>query len=240
MNINFDSSINVFTDASITNVNGKHVSSSGYIIVCNNQIVDAKYRIFYDSTNNYGEIYALFMGVYAAIELAYKSGYAYRINVLSDSQISVYGLRDWIFAWYKKLDHNYIMRSSSGIPVSNQFIYKRIVKTINYFRLPIHFYHQLGHMNNISKDLKKVITTFKRVNKETIDEDLASKIIYYNNFVDKFTRNNLMAATKSLVFNINNYKKEIEVINEVLTDEDMDTYGMLINKTRGEVNKYVV
>ena len=232
MNIDFNSSINVFTDASITNVNGKSVSCSGYVIVCNNQIIDAKYRIFYDSSNNYGEIYALYMGVYAAIEFAYKTGYAYRINVLSDSQISIYGLRDWIFAWYKKLDGEYIMVSSNGIPVSNQFIFKRIVKTIIYSKLPIHFYHQLGHMNNVSKDIEKVITSFKKVNKESINDDIAEKIIYYNNFVDRFTRNNLLSVTKSLVFDINNYKKEIEVINEILTDDDMNTYGLLINKTR--------
>ena len=45
MNIDFDKSINVFTDASLTTVNGVNVSCSGYAIVYNSQITGANFRI---------------------------------------------------------------------------------------------------------------------------------------------------------------------------------------------------
>ena len=230
MNIDFDKSINVFTDASLTTVNGVNVSCSGYAIVYNSQITGANFRILYDCSHNFGEIYALFMGIEAAIQAA--SDNRYRINIISDSQISVFGLRDGIFAWYKRLNKESIMISSSKKPITNQFIYKRIVKSIVASGFPINIYHQLGHMSNTEKGLKKVIEKFEKVNIETIDEDVASKIIYYNNFVDKFTRANLFSITGNSVFDINKYEKEVEDNNEVLTDEEMSAYGRLINKIR--------
>lgn len=232
MTIDFDGSMNVFTDASVTTVNGKNVSCPGYIIVRSNQIVEANFRIIYDSTNNYGEIYALYMGINAGIELAYKTGYTNRINIFSDSQISVYGLRDWIFAWYRKTDKNHMMISSNKVPISNQFVYKRIVKTINCSKLPIHIYHQLSHMTNSSKSVKKVMDTFKRVNKEDLDEEIAAKIISYNNFIDRFTRNNLLSISGMPVFDGDKCEKDVENNDEILTEEDLVAYGTLINKMR--------
>ncbi len=229
MNIDFERSINVFTDASIIIINGTSVSCSGYAIVCNGQITEAKFRILYDSSNNFGEIYALFMGIKAAILAA--SDNRCRINIISDSQISVFGLRDWIFAWYKRLNKESMMISTSKKPIAYQCIYKRIVKAIVTSGLPVNIYHQLGHMSNTEQGLKKVIDRFGKVNMETIDENVASKIICFNNFVDRFTRDNLYSITGSSVFDIDKYKKEVEDSNEVLNEEEMSAYGRLINKT---------
>lgn len=146
MNIDFDRSINVFTDASIITINGTSVSCSGYAIVCNGQITEANFRILYDSSNNFGEIYALFMGIEAAIQSA--SDNRCRINIISDSLISVCGLRDGIFAWYKRLNKKSVMTSSSKKPIAYQYIYKRIVKAIVASGVPVYIYHQLGHMSN--------------------------------------------------------------------------------------------
>ena len=232
MNIDFDKSINVFTDASVAYLNGKSVSCPGYAIVYNNQVTDASFRIINDSSNNYGEIYALYKGLEAAIRLACEKGYDYRINLISDSQLSVFGLRDWIFAWHKRMKNQSIMFSSAKRPITNQYLYKCIVKAIAGSGIPVYIYHQLGHISNTSEKRNLIVDHFKRINSETIDENVASKIIIYNNFVDRYTRNNLLSIIESPVFDAEKYKKEEEDNNVIVNKEDMVAYGMLINKIK--------
>ncbi len=234
MNVDFYGSINVFTDASFIKINDTGVACSGYALVCNDQVIDTGYNITSYCTNNYGELYALFMGIYAGVEFAYKTGYAYRINIFSDSQISVNGLRDWIFKWYKKTDTNHVMKSSGGMPIPDGLVYKQIVKLVVYYRLPIHIYHQLGHMKNVRESQDKVLEYFKKVNLETIDRELAARMIYYNFYVDRLVRNNLLSITGNRKFDVDKYKKEEEDDAESLTEEEMTAYGMLINRVTSD------
>ena len=237
MNIDFDNSINVFTDASVAYLSGKSISCPGYAIVYNNKITDASFRIINDSSNNYGEIYALYKGLEAAIRFACEKGYDYRINLISDSQISVSGLRNWIFAWHKKMKHQSIMFSSAKKPIANQYLYKCIVKAIAGSGIPVYIYHQLGHISNTSEKRNLIVDHFKRINLETIDENVASKIIFYNNFVDRYTRNILLSIIGSPVFDAEKYKKEEEDNNVIVSKEDMVNYGRLINKIKPVCSK---
>lgn len=68
----------------------------GAVAVCGDQIIDSFYRISSRSTNNSCEI----KGLRAAILLANKwKGQFSFINIFSDSQISVFGLKDYIYKW---------------------------------------------------------------------------------------------------------------------------------------------
>ena len=229
--LNFDTALNIFSDASITMVNGHYTSCSGYISVYNNKIVESDHKVIYDSTNNYGEVYALLMAVEAAIRNFESIKYVSRINIFSDSQISIFGLRDWIFKWYKKLNKNNYMVSDRNIEIANQEIFNSIVCMIVNSSLPVHLYHQLGHKNfNSKKDIELVKRSFFKVNSIFITDTLAEKICYYNNFIDKFTRDNLLAVTTSRTFNLNNYQKDIIFMGQMLDDECMNKYAKLIYK----------
>ena len=47
------------------------------------------------------EIIALWRGVYRAIELLYTETLPFHVNIFSDSQISLFGMREWISTWVK-------------------------------------------------------------------------------------------------------------------------------------------
>lgn len=227
--LNFDTAINVFCDASLTLVNGHYTTCAGYVIVYNDKIIETNHKVIYDSTNNYAEIYALKMAISAAVRKVYEIKYSSRINIFSDSQISVFGLRDWIFSWYKKLNKDNNMISDKNVEIANQDIFNQIVNIIVDNGVPIHIYHQIGHTNcNNMKDIQKVKIAFSRANKEEIDDDTAYKISYYNYFVDKLTRDNLMSIINSLAFDINNYQKDIILARRILDDSSMQQYGKLI------------
>ena len=227
--LDFDTALNVFSDASITTVNGHYTSCSGYVAVHNDKIVETNHRVIYNSTNNYGEIYALLMAIEAAIRKANEIKYVSRINIFSDSQISVLGLREWIFKWYKKLNKHNNMVSGTNAEIANQEVFIKIVDLVVTNGIPIHLYHQRGHKNfNVPKDVREVRQSFLTVNKEEISELLAQKLCWYNNVIDKFTRDNLHAITTSLTFDIKNYQKDTIYVDRVLDDSCMEKYGKLI------------
>ena len=233
VDLNFDTALNVFSDASITTINGHYTSCAGYIIVYKDKIVETNHRIIYDSTNNYGEIYGILMAVEASIRKANDIKYVSRINIFSDSQISVLGLREWIFKWYKRLNKFNCMISDRNVEISNQEVFAKIVNTIIDNGMPLHLYHQLGHKSfNSDKDVKAIKTSFEKVNNEIISDTLAQKLCWYNNIIDKFTRDSLLAVTKSLTFDIKNYQKDIIEVTRVLDDSCMEEYAKLIYKSK--------
>ena len=225
-----DTAFNVFCDASVVTTGDKYTSCPGYAIVYKNKIIKSDYRVIFNTTNNYGEIYAIRMGIKSVYDMGYKLGYVSRINLFSDSQISVYGLRDWIFSWYKNLNEDMLMISSDKrTEISNQEVYNSIVNLIAYEGIPIHIYHQLGHKNYRNTDhLNKVISSFNKFNKEHITVDEARFICYYNDFVDRFTRDNLRNVTRSSVFKCSDYNKMIIPVSIILNDDIMKRYADLI------------
>jgi len=231
IDLNFNTALNVFSDASITTVNGHYTSCSGYAIVYNEKIAETNHRVIYDSTNNYGEIFALLMAIEASIRKSDEIKYVSRINVFSDSQISILGLREWIFKWYRKLNKYKCMVSDRNIEIANQEVFAKIVNVIVENGVPLHLYHQLGHKNfNVSKDISQIKESFLKVNNEEISNVLAQKLCWYNNVVDKFTRDSLLTVTKSLTFDIKNYQKDIIKVDRVLDDSCMLEYAKLIYK----------
>jgi ribonuclease HI len=229
--LQLDSALNVFCDASVNSINGYFTSCPGYAIVYKDKIVASRYQVIFNASNNYGEIYALSMGIRAVIDKSYEIQYASRINVFSDSQISIFGLRDWIFSWYKRLNSDNQMVSDRNLEIANQEIFNRIVNMIAYEGIPMHLYHQLGHMNYNNKEhVLRVLRSFNNANKEPINYNEAKYICYYNDFVDRFTRDNLNSVTDSYIFNVKDYKKELVPVSILLNDNTMRRYKDLIYK----------
>ena len=94
-NIFTSDSLNIFTDASIKTLrNGERIGCAGAVLVFgelkDNNIIE-KYDIIRNTTNNNSEIKAVRLGVQQAIRnsLPYT-----KIRLFSDSQISIYGIRN--------------------------------------------------------------------------------------------------------------------------------------------------
>lgn len=204
--IRFDdpSILNIFTDASTSKINNDVTTiSAGYATVNNGIIIDSNFKVINDASNNYGELYAILLGVNSA--LMFNKSYSI-INLFSDSEISVRSLRKWIFNW--ELSKNRFFKSN-GYQVLNQELIHMIVDTIILNNLVINFYSQLGHIDEHNKKqvgkLKWFISKENDIDK--LSDDDCKKIAYYNSFVDDMTRTNLHQVIRDRTFNDSNFQK---------------------------------
>ena len=185
-----DSTVNIFTDASITRYCQETIGCAGNNIMVGNMIVAQPMWIIRNTTNNNSEITAILMAVMNALK--YKD--THRINIFSDSKICVFGLKDWIYKWVRNVTPDGIMISSQGKPVANQDIILRIIYFILQHNLYVNLYHVNGHINpnNISQ-LEEAKKTFMVSNniRGDIDLELIKKLETGNAIVDKITRDKL-------------------------------------------------
>ena len=120
MNRIFKDKFLLFTDAS---VDGKVDTRNGNIVVGGvvivhqspDSIVDVKLFPFKHCTNNYGEMYSIYAAMRLCRELSMRYGER-SVTIFSDSQYSVYSLRDWVYNWYRNVGKNneYTIFTSSG------------------------------------------------------------------------------------------------------------------------------
>ena len=184
-----DYTINIFTDASILNhPNGMTSGCYGAIVTRNRMIIDSDYKICTDSTSNNSEIKAIRSGVNLAIKWRNLSNNSVTINLFSDSQISILGIRDRIFSWRNKRDN---LVGYGNSPIKNQSVFIEIVNLVINSGLIINFYHQKGHVpiKNYEK-LNKAIHVFESSNgiRDGVDPELIKFISIMNNKVDNYSR----------------------------------------------------
>jgi ribonuclease HI len=196
--------VNIFTDASmIKHYNGITSGCYGAIVCCNGKIIDSEYRIMPNCTNNNAEIRAIRSGVNLAIKWRNLFPYLPVFNLFSDSQISVLGIREYIYGW-KYNESNLI--SKANTPVKNQSIFLEIVNLIVNSGLYINFFHQKGHvkLNNYGS-INNAIHVF--INANGVTDKVETKFIKYisrmNNLVDDTTRKQLQ-----MVANWDDFNKE--------------------------------
>lgn len=183
--------LNIFTDASIVKVSEETIGCPGVVMVAMNEqnmleVIHTQEFIVNHSTNNDSEIRAIHAGILCG--LGYINKFK-NINLFSDSNICIQGLKDWIFNWINCINNN-IMYSSSGMPVANQEVFLAIVNTIVNSNFKINLYHQKGHVNiNNKSSLIKAKNSMLRSNKlDDIDMDLIIQLSVYNDMVDLLTK----------------------------------------------------
>ena len=210
--------LNIFTDASVLKLKGETIGSPGYVAVVGENIISERSEILRCSTNNQSEIYAILM----AIQLAFYNKDKFEvINIFSDSQFAIYGLREWIFKWinniYDDRLHNY-----AGALVANQKIFMNIIYIILDNDLKINFYHNRGHFkNNQVNEFIRLFTKHNFLN-DYIDYQSAYKIMYYNDKVDNNTR--------SLLHSTNEFPPKLEILDYLARSNlDMNRYKELLN-----------
>lgn len=192
--------LNIFTDASMASVcaGTETVGVPGFVAINSNDNIPWNMKrssnVFRETTNNQCELYAIHIAVIEAIQ---NMDNFKVINIFSDSQFSVFGLREWIFDWVKNMRDS-VMYNSSNKPVANQGLFMSIIYNILNYDLNVNIYHIRGHFNNNKVD--EFITLFSKHNflNDFIDERLAKELIKYNNDVDQFTRNRLKHIDKLL------------------------------------------
>lgn len=176
-----DASMHQFTDT------GRVFTCSGTI--CRNT-AEERYTISQDSTNNRGELFAIYLGIKLAEETWMREPYRYdKINLYSDSQFGIFGIKIWMNNWIKHQDSNGVIYGSNGKPVINQELFMMIITYLVTHNLVIHFYHQKGHINtNQAKQLALANKVFKQSNGFWLSPEDIFKISFYNDIVDKNSR----------------------------------------------------
>lgn len=222
--------INIFCDASIKRLDsGEMIGSPGAIYLARDPSKNLNFYtleyldILRHSTNNHAEIYAIYMAYQLAKVLYFKIGGDLRINIFSDSQISVYGLRDWIFSWIKGSQGDNLI-SSAGKNIANQEIYKLIVIDMIESKVPIYLYHVKGHVNiKRKKEIYNAKRVFDGSNDTNIPIDIIYEISYGNDLVDNITRDqiDIFLNNNNITTNTNNPIKPYYIS---ISDINMNDY----------------
>ena len=188
--------INLFCDASI-DPNTKTACGGTYATTQDeNNIgtIGISGYIQEQATNNSAEILAVWTGVTQAISL--QRDYPNAVfRLFSDSKISIYGVRDWVADWIRKMRHDGTLISSSGKPVANQQRFIDVFNIIVEHRFPIEFYHQRGHVSDGRVSISEARRNFISTNKCT-PEMLGLSMEFLcdcNNVIDNYTRDAIYA-----------------------------------------------
>ena len=236
--ITFFNAVNTYTDASIvTDRDGRFISCAGYITVFHGEVIDSGTKIVYNTTNNYGEILAIYMGIQSL--LSFKE-YDTFLNLFSDSKISIMGLREWIYGWLRNSgsNENFLVNSNGNL-VSNQEIFCNIINYIVQNNTHLSLYHQKGHKDPSNvRDMEEVRKCFLQSNNVLLSDDIIREICYYNNMVDRMTRNVLKQTTSKPGFHPDNYKKPWYVARRVLNWDMMGEYKKLIEGEKYNYGKH--
>jgi len=225
----------IYADASI-NLDNK-LGCSGIAVVDRKKdtIVDTWYLIKREATNNMCEIIAIWMAVYKAIMLFGKEELPFQVNIFSDSQISLFGLREWITSWISKRHGNELFGSNGK--VANQEWFLNAYQSIVYSNLKLKFWHQKGHVDTTNPNsLFLCDKAFRTSNPNTLHMiGLRPEIIAkYNNFVDETSRNiiiGLMSGQQVYSYNVSDVPIIPMTFN--IDDNTIPVYESLI---RGGLN----
>lgn len=182
--------LNVFTDASIRKISDQeNWSCAGAIAVYGNTIICEDYKVYQNRSSNYTELKAIELGINMALNIIKQNPNISRVNLFSDSQISIFGIRDRIFNW--NIINNTLTGYGNKI-IMNQDIFLEILQLIIMSKLNICFYHQKGHsdQSSISVSRNTFITSNNMVGatEETVDYEFIKYINRYNQMVDAASR----------------------------------------------------
>ena len=195
-----NNTVNIFTDSSVTTKNGVTYSSSGAIAVYGKgAIVDRDVLILRDSTNNIGELLAVFLGLLLMVKLR-PTFSDQKYNLFSDSSFSIRGLTDWLPNWYRNSIDEVFMNSSHR-EVSHYLIFQIIIRFIVNNNLNITMNRVRGHIDTRSdKQIKIATDYFNHSNyiaeNKPFAESTVEAISFYNNYIDEYTRDQFNSNKK--------------------------------------------
>jgi ribonuclease HI len=189
--------LEICTDASIRDFeNGRQFGCSGAYCI-NNREQD--YLISPDTTNNRSEMLAVYIGIKLAEKIMqyYPNKYD-KIYIYSDSQFTVYGIKKWMDSWIATAGPTGTLFGTNGKPVKNQELFKAIITYCTTHNLHVNLFHQKGHVRlNSPKSLDQANKVFYTSNGFWLRPEDIYKISYYNDLIDKSTRQKLYEVRES-------------------------------------------
>lgn len=182
--------LNIFCDASVRPGGNKtYDACAGSVAINESKILAEDFRIISKGTSVKGEINAVKQGIFLAYYVYAKNKYKFKtINLFSDSQLSIYGIRDRILNWDCKDGKLY------GYSKDPIMYFEDFLEMINFIvdkDFKINFYHQKGHVNMSNTGSVQYATkTFEASNcmRRQIPYDFVRYISSWNDYVDKKSR----------------------------------------------------
>lgn len=185
-----DEVLNIFTDASIKRIRHENsfIGCPGMVAYIGYKELNKRLEVDPFSTNNESEIRAIEMAVQYIYECIPLFPFIKRINIFSDSKISVYGLREWYVSWFKKARNGELYATTGKVKNQKYFIY--IIKAIEHLGFPINIYHLHGHM--VNKPAYEFNTYFYKENYingygSEMNGELRSYLVNGNDTIDRET-----------------------------------------------------
>ena len=181
----------IYSDASI---NLDHKLGCAGVAVVNrktDQIVKTMYLVKEQATNNMCEIMGIWLAIYIANTMRHTETLPFHINIFSDSQISLYGMREWLPNWIRKRQKDTdTLVSSTGL-VANQEWFSDAYHMILMSGIKLKFWHQRGHIDTTNpNELFRCDRNFREANPHSLHM-IGLKpmtISKYNNYVDETSR----------------------------------------------------
>lgn len=209
-------SVCIFTDSSTLKLlDGTTTCCSGFCIASPYAILETGYSYMNKSTNNRGELYAIILGLQAALK------YKKRIKIFSDSLYSIRSIRDSIFN-QSKFGTAQVLETADKKDVLNQDLIMEIIYLILNYKISVQFFHQKGHVSIKSEtSVHHALEVFCISNNiPHADINLIKIISSYNNIVDTMTKD-------MLGITINNYNS-VSAIHFLYNGFDAGLYKNLI------------
>jgi ribonuclease HI len=207
---NNSDTLNLFSDASMRNYsksNNLLAGCYGSVAVAGDRIIDEDIRCTSITTVPAAELRGLRLSL--GLALTYRSLFKV-INIFSDSQLVIFGLRDYIYKWRWNENKQQYYTASSNTPVKNQELYIECFKMLQELSKTniVNLFHQPGHIDSSFRDIKKAANMFKEYNGVSglVSYDLIRYISIYNNYIDNKTRSHIRITN---VFD-NDYHDAIE------------------------------
>lgn len=194
--------LNVFVDAGVDKMSFKStMSGSGVMVYYQDQLIHSSVTILKQSTNNIGELLAIFIGLNTAINLkrSINNPKIECINIYSDSSYSIDCVTRWYSKWMKNGRNvkNGCLSTLSGT-VKNQELIEAIIRSITISGESVNFIKVRGHQDSTNyESIEKNMEYIERANTYDIDafnctececypdEEMTKSIIDRNNLVDQ-------------------------------------------------------
>ena len=179
----------ICTDGSaVTGQQSAFDSAGAYVIYEDMKELTRGCKVLRDHTNNYAEIYSIYAATKWCTENIKGLEEYDCILIVSDSDLTVKSLTQWMVGWLKKAEDELLI-NSTGVPVKNQELLKSAFINILILQLKVTVY--ICHMNS-HKSKDKLPEMYKKfVKKFEISFDEFKMIYEGNNICDVSARESL-------------------------------------------------
>ena len=218
--------LNIFTDASMLTKSA--IASAGAHFYSGTNLIGEFIQNIPQATVNIGELMGVWFGLRQALEYA-KTGAFSVINLFSDSQITIFGLRNWIYNWVRDEEQGHL-HGYGKKQVQNETYFIHLVNFILGNNLKVNLYHVRGHLDGTgfkeSREFKENFIYANRIHYR-VDDTVINFLIKGNSLIDNRTRDKLSDVSLTTTYNTSSETIRIFNWHDLIQSFDMDKYKQL-------------